>query len=105
MLEKKKKALSDLRKSISLSVSPSAEKRKKKDSSGNGGGGGDGRFDECMDEDALSNIPPEEFTKLLHFTVWPCNKFDHFRSMLEKRPAELHGRFGLQQETLMHRSE
>ncbi len=53
--------------------------------------------------DPLSSIPEDEYTKLLHFTVWPCAKFDHFKAMLERKPEEIHIKFGVQQETLLHR--
>jgi hypothetical protein len=45
----------------------------------------------------------ENLTKRLHFAVWPCGNFDLFMELLNLKPDEIHGRFGVKQETLLHR--
>lgn len=45
----------------------------------------------------------EDFTKKIHFAVWPLNSIELFEDLLNQKPDEIHGRYGALQETLLHR--
>lgn len=44
-----------------------------------------------------------DFNKNLHFSVWPCGKFDRFLDAINQNPEAIHCRYGFSNETLLHR--
>ena len=45
----------------------------------------------------------DELTERLHSAVWPCCEPDLLARLLKENPKELNKKFGIHQDTLLHR--